>query len=766
MSATVTPLWRLRRLMAMGPAEIGLRVSRGLAHRSGRRREPMPQSEFAVAEDVLADPVAPEDVSQWVASELTRGRGRLLPGARDADGLRAILAELGTGTSAVDAADAILRGNVPAFGWTEIATGTAPDWHEDPSTGGRWPLVYWADIDFRSAPGLGDPRYVWEVNRHHHLVTLARAYVLTGEPRYADRVWRDIRSWIDANPPLFGINWSSSLEIALRLMSWAMALDLLGSDGARDGDSAAVTVSVSLQAVQLSDNLSVYASSRNNHLIGEAAGLLVAGAKFPFLRRGDAFGMKGKALLERELSAQVSADGVDREQTFHYGAFVAEFALLSMAACACLGTSLAPDSVEKLGKMARFLAAVGGSGGIPPSVGDEDGGRAYELSEGTGRQAARAAACALAASGGRVPEGLRGDLEPAVWLFGPDMVRAALEDRGGEESKGEESSFFPEGGYFVPAGGGQHGVIDCGPLGYLSIAAHGHADCLSLSVCHQGRWLLVDPGTYSYHRDALWRDHFRSTAAHNTVCVDGTSQSEMTGPFMWGRRATASQRVWAVGDTFDYFEGAHDGYGALGASRHTRSIVHGKRGYWLIVDRIEGSGRHTLSSTFQLGEGLRRLDAEGWIFEDEGGVGLELRSWLPAGFEMEMLEGRESPPGGWVSSGFGHRTAAPAVVARGEVELPATLVFAVIPYVGERDIWIDSLTDGWQKGAMLEARFPEGRDWLLLGSTSMGSVSFDGRLGLVAERECGTETSSVDVTRWTSAGANVERSSVKNLMND
>ena len=74
---------------------------------------------------------------------------------------------------------------------------------------------------------------------------------------------------------------------------------------------------------------------------------------------------------------------------------------------------------------------------------------------------------------------------------------------------------------------------DGGPHGFLSIAAHAHADALSVEVRHDGVDILADPGTYCYHGEPAWREWFRSTAAHNTVEVDGESQAESGGPFLW-----------------------------------------------------------------------------------------------------------------------------------------------------------------------------------------------------------------------------------------
>ncbi len=80
---------------------------------------------------------------------------------------------------------------------------------------------------------------------------------------------------------------------------------------------------------------------------------------------------------------------------------------------------------------------------------------------------------------------------------------------------------------------------DGGPHGYLAIAAHAHADALSIEVRCGGVDILADPGTYCYFGEPEWRRYFRSTVAHNTLELDGEDQSLSGGPFLWLRHAPA-----------------------------------------------------------------------------------------------------------------------------------------------------------------------------------------------------------------------------------
>ena len=82
---------------------------------------------------------------------------------------------------------------------------------------------------------------------------------------------------------------------------------------------------------------------------------------------------------------------------------------------------------------------------------------------------------------------------------------------------------------------------DGGPHGFLSIAAHAHADALSVEVRHDGVDILADPGTYCYHGEPEWRAYFRSTIGHNTVEIGGRDQSRQSGPFMWAGQARTRQ---------------------------------------------------------------------------------------------------------------------------------------------------------------------------------------------------------------------------------
>jgi hypothetical protein len=133
---------------------------------------------------------------------------------------------------------------------------------------------------------------------------------------------------------------------------------------------------------------------------------------------------------------------------------------------------------------------------------------------------------------------------------------------------------------------GDHLVLDGGPHGYLN-CGHAHADALSLTFAFSGKPLLIDPGTACYTIDPEARDRFRSTAFHNTLTLDGRSQSTPRGPFHWASTADATTRRWRMNRQFDYFVGLHSGYGHLDHYRHVL-VRHGD--LLLVADCIVANG--------------------------------------------------------------------------------------------------------------------------------------------------------------------------------
>ena len=618
----------------MSPAEVANRVLRELQARAERS-------------GLLAAPVAPEPDLAFAAKGWIQASQKI------------------PAEPYVAAADRIAEGWLEVFALERVDLGSPPRWNRDPKTGIEAPLAFGKTLDYRDADLVGDIKYLWEPNRHQHLVTLAQAFALTGEEKYFNVIQEHLDSWLIACPYGYGPNWASALEVALRLVSWSSAWQLLGGPDARVWHSQERINfrdrwlrSAYQHAVFVRGWFSAH-SSANNHLIGEAAGLFLAALTWPHWPAAREWLAVAKRILEQETLAQNAPDGVNREQALWYQQFVLDMLMTCLLAGKANGQWFSADYESRVEAMLDFVASVMDAGGNVPMLGDADDGRATRLAPG---------ACpyrSLLALGAIVFK--RGDFklkagrldDAARWLLGAEADErfAALDV---ERTRLPLRQTFPEGGYAVLGCDFETPqelrlVADAGPLGYRSIAAHGHADALSFTLSAGGVEFLIDPGTYAYHTQERWRNYFRGTSAHNTVRIDGLDQSVPGGNFMWLRHAAAGCSLWLSSPEKDSFEGWHDGYLRLDDPvKHRRLIELDKRARRIVIeDQLEMEDEHEVELYFHCSEACRVDPVPGGFVLSREGITLRLA--LPAGGTARVERGALAPILGWASRAFDQR---------------------------------------------------------------------------------------------------------------
>lgn len=663
-------LWYIRRLRAMSIREIGYRFQqRAIAEweRFRRTARQMPSSEtLSRAWTEFRTERGVRFFFQWDRKgEIVQQYNKWFPS---------------NGSATLQTASELLEHKFQIFG-RKFVLGSPIPWHADPLTGLQWPISHWIDIDIRLADAVGGIKWVWELNRHHHLVTLGKAYFLSGEERFAEEVCSQLEDWIVTNPPYIGVNWTSSLELALRLINWAFTLAFIRQAPAlREDLFALVMQSIITQADYISRHLSAY-SSANNHLIGEAAGLAVIGLTFPWLPRARFWRDKGLSILTQEIEKQLFPDGVPCEQSTHYLAFVLDFNLLAWRLAELNGFSVPAVWYERLSAACDFIQHLMDEQGNMPAIGDGDDSwvvRLDDRAEANNYQSILATASVLL----RRPDlkiGAGQWDEKSYWLLGEEgrgifetLPRINVNEK-------IRSRAFRVGGYCVMRNSDRVIVFDCGPLGYLSTAAHGHADALSIIVSVRGKPLLVDPGTYAYHEGGQQRDYFRSTAAHNTVVVDGRNQSEMLGTFLWGRKAEARLLRWEPGTEYDLAVAEHNGYKRQGVI-HRRTVFYYKPDWLIVIDDLLGKGEHILEQLWHLSPAYR-FDSRpercvAFIEADDGLFPLFIIE-LPAGFRTKVYLGVKNPMQGWFSRWYGQIEPAPVLSISACSTLPVRLSIAL-----------------------------------------------------------------------------------------
>jgi hypothetical protein len=580
------------------------------------------------------------------------------------------------------AADEVCRNRLSFFDLAQVDLGEPIDWHRDHAAGRTAPLKLVRNIDYRAFEAVGDCKLVWEPNRHHQFVILGRAYRATADENYARALTRQLISWIDANPFGRGMNWRSPLELGIRLINWVWALELIKASEQPDERSLArIAQSIYEHCWEIRRKYS-RGSSANNHLIGEAAGVFIACSAFPGLPRATEWRREAAAVLAQELEHQTYGDGCTREHAFGYHLFVAQFFVICKLAAERTGDSFGRSYDERLHKMVDFIVSIMQASRSMPKLGDSDDGYVLDLGERSDDfDAWLAIACLLFGRNEFAPM-LDSVPQTAYWLFGSDGVRKLEAQRtraSGYDTTLRSRAFRDSGYYLLQCGrvsdGDQISILfDCAELGYGSIAAHGHADALSLVLRAYGADVLVDPGTYDYFSAPDWRTYFRSTAAHNTLRIDRRDQSCMLGPFLWGRRAHSELLLWNDDGQRVHVRGRHDGYRRLDLPvTHCRTVQldYGSRKIET-VDEVDGEGEHEVELNFHLAadctvESMRESNFELRV------AGRTIRLELDRRLQASVQTGRPGEYSGWVSSGYHRKNPSSTISARAVLSCPVTL---------------------------------------------------------------------------------------------
>lgn len=578
-------------------------------------------------------------------------------------------------------ADDLLRGRFDLLGFGPIDLGGRFDWRTDPLSGARTPMIHWSRIDPLDAARVGNVKLVWELNRHQWMVTLGQAFRLTGDERFASTALTYLRDWIRCNPPGFGINWTSALELAFRVISWSWTLALIGgSRSLAPEDEGTIAAGIHAHARHIERFLSLY-SSPNTHLTGEALGLVYAGTLFPGLPEASRFRELGRRILLDESARQVQCDGVHFEQSTCYHRYSIEIFLHLMLLARSSGEPLPARLTVTVGKMLDFLEAVGRPDGTDPSIGDSDGGWLLPLAP-RAHDDLRGALALSAAILQRADLAFaaRGAAPEILWLLGPAGL-AAFESLTPAAPPGPATRVFAEGGYVVFRNGwgprAHQAIFDAGPLGCPKTGGHGHADLLSVQCAAFGEPFVVDAGTCCYAEDPGWRSYFRGSFAHNTLILDGRGQAEPSGPFSWRKRPAARLTRFETVDGSEIAEGEHEAYPGI---LHRRRVVFARGARLLVVDELEGEGTHDVELRWQLAPADVTVERGGWVrARRHDGLGLLLTVLPAGGASIAIRTGELTPAAGWVSPGFGARVPAPMVVAHARIRLPYRLATLLLP---------------------------------------------------------------------------------------
>jgi hypothetical protein len=607
-------------------------------------------------------------------------------------------------------ADRICAHDLRLLGADSVQLGAAIPWHRDVLNGYDWrPRTFYRQVPVPY--DRADMKVPWEMARCQHLVTLGMAFRASGEERYAREVVAQIDDFIAQNRPGYGINWVSTMDVAIRATSWLWAHELIaGAEVVSDEFVTNLVASLIAHARHIEENISVYEGGvTTNHTVADYAGLAYLGLMLPELRSSRRWADAGIDGLAECMRRHTSSDGVDYENSLAYHRLVTEMYLGALVLAERNGRSFPIAFRDSLERMVEFVIHYGRPDGLAPLVGDSDDGRWHVLADYSGWEPrdhrhllGPAAAIFGRADFAAATAGSSAAAEEAAWLVGPKAAGALAADP--HEPIALTSRAFAAGGRYVMRHVDHYALVSADEVGTGGFGNHKHNDILGYELAVGGRPAIVDCGSYIYLRDRAARTAFRSTRAHNTLMVEGLEQNAMTDAFRMRPDSRVQVHEWRTGRRADILDVSHSGYESCPAPvRHRRRLGMMKEPFaWLVVDSLEGSGEHHVESSIHLASDLSVADGGGAARGREAEIAGAIAALaMEMGFEPALTpyldaalaadrDGRGvlvvpinwsdvSVESGWIAPRYGRRLSAPVIRMRGRVGVQEPVGYVVLP---------------------------------------------------------------------------------------
>lgn len=499
--------------------------------------------------------------------------------------------------------------------------GNKLDWHTDFKSGYRWnPKIYYKLIRPASYPGGYDIKVPWELSRCQHFVRLGQAYWITGDEKYPHEFTRQVEHWITSNPWPWGVNWASTMDVAIRAVNWLWGYAFFETSASLDDRFRNIFLkSLQEHGRHIYHNLENNGEITGNHYTADLVGLIYLGILCPQLKNAQAWRDFGLRELEVEMLKQVNADGVHFEGSVSYHRLVLEMFLSATLLAQHNGHAFSQSFLQRLEKMVEFIMHITKPDGTVPLIGDNDNGRLHRLMVWERSSQEWVDYRYLLAIGAVMfqrddfAQAAEGQWQDAFWLLGGKHVDEYLNDKkylqvGNPAVEVKKPSIaFGEAGIYVLRENSTFVSITLGHVAANGKGNHSHNDALSVEIALDGESFIVDPGSYVYTQDYLKRNDFRSTKAHNAPLVDGAETNLFNETQLFRMTQQSKSRVleWKTMPVV-IFEGEciRSGESSSGLI-HNRRIKLAKDGNLVILrDQLHGNRKCLVTMRLTLAAGI------------------------------------------------------------------------------------------------------------------------------------------------------------------
>jgi uncharacterized heparinase superfamily protein len=574
----------------------------------------------------------------------------------------------------ISAADHSCEHIFDLLGSGPTSIGDKIDWHIDFKTGHRFdPRQYYADVRSAPYPGGYDIKVPWELSRCQHFTWLGQAYWFTGDEKYAREFTAQVEDWLASNPWPWGVNWTCTMDVAIRAVNWLWGYHFFGDSPAlTDSFRLAFYKSMLIHGRHIFRNLENQGDFTGNHYLSNLVGLIYLGILCPEFKEAKRWRAFGLQEMENEMFKQVYADGANFEASTSYHRLVLEFFLSPTILAQHNGHQFSAAYMERLEKMVEFVMYLTKPDGTSPLIGDNDNGRLHRLKVWDPPEREWVDFRYLLAIGSVLfrrqdfGQAAEDQWEEAIWLWGEEALtfKQSL-DAQQPLALQIGSQAFPDAGLYLLRHGDNYLAVDAGSNGQNGNGGHAHNDILSFELYTQGQTWIADPGTFVYSADYNARNFFRSTGYHNTVKVDGTEQLPFSNHELWSLKANVSPQVtlWEVGDQGVRFEAEYYAYARLPKPViHRRSIdfdAGAKR--WLVDDLLSTEGIHIYELRFHCAPGIEVRHVKDLSFELHGHQARQALYFTITRLSGDVLQQELVVEDGWISLSYGSRCVAPVL---------------------------------------------------------------------------------------------------------
>ena len=535
------------------------------------------------------------------------------------------------------------------------------DWHYDPVSKLHFPRnIFYKKWDlWKMRPGNADIKYPWELSRCQHFITLGQAWLLCGDKKYADEIFDQINDFIESNPIGFGVNWTCTMDVAIRASNWALGLELIRECK----EIGAERWAQAYQALWdhghfIYGNLENNYEVTSNHFLSNLVGLYYLSKVFVGSEIARGWERFSKDAIEKEMTIQVLPDGMDFESSIPYHRLVTEL-FLGVACVANNSHDLMSETFNlKLVEMINFHLSILRPDGLMPQIGDADDGRLHIFSRTPNWNPQNG--MHLLASGQAVfvsqdwAQYLKISDSWEYFWWGGDFGYVIF----GSQDLPSVERLYPDAGLAVYRNKNNYLLITNSRVGTEGFGNHKHNDLLSFEFYSDGVPLIIDPGSYVYTSNVLLRNIFRSTNSHNTLVIDNVEQNEINPEWIFRtfEKAYPENTFFVNTGNEIRYRGKHKGYSRLDSPViHIRDVIYNFNSQILeINDELIGGGTHNIEWNYNFGPDIDVSLEKNYVFlsSNKSSKDKRWRMQVPDELEIKVIKSNFSPSYGVIFPNF------------------------------------------------------------------------------------------------------------------